>query len=269
MQHLVPRMGFVVVVACLLLLLPHHVAAGTCSPFTNGRTGEVVDPSTWPTTALNLQGSGSSPIPLTFDLNWCQKANLAGGRQQPCAGNAPPTGYVQAFGTTTSGPEECYVSYHSLTSPPAMNSNGNNEVIIGYGGITTSGSSFILNIMISCDGATDYSFTGSTYSTKQVGPSLGFEVRLTSKYACGGAAPAAPARSKGLSGGGVFLILVFVGGGVYAIIHLAINALVRGKRGTDVIPDAWKAFPGLVKDGFSFTGSKLRGLCNKGAYNTV
>lgn len=58
----------------------------------------------------------------------------------------------------------------------------------------------------------------------------------------------------GLSGGSVFLIILFCSFGAYFLVGMLVNAFGRGKSGCDIIPNAefWVSLPGLVKDGSLF-----------------
>lgn len=71
----------------------------------------------------------------------------------------------------------------------------------------------------------------------------------------GGAGPARPGfdRSHRLSGGSIFLIVLFSVLGAYFVFGSVINA-ARGKRGLSVVPNAgfWRDLPHLVADGYRF-----------------
>ena len=66
---------------------------------------------------------------------------------------------------------------------------------------------------------------------------------------------------KGLSGGSILLILVFVVIIVYLIIGIGLQKLKHGATGTDVIPNKsfWFGCGGLVKDGGMFLAGKITG----------
>jgi len=70
-----------------------------------------------------------------------------------------------------------------------------------------------------------------------------------------------PSRSssKALSGGGIFLIIFFVGLFVYCIAGAAYNYKQHHATGTALIPhrDLWFGLPGLVKDGCIFSAQSV------------
>ncbi len=63
---------------------------------------------------------------------------------------------------------------------------------------------------------------------------------------------------SGISGGGVFLILIFVCPLIYVLVFGVIN-FVQGKRGVDLAPhpEFWKEVWSLAKEGVQFTKSKM------------
>jgi len=77
--------------------------------------------------------------------------------------------------------------------------------------------------------------------------------------------PGEGGSSGSLSGGDVFLIIFFIGGFLYVAIGVAYNYKFKGQTGVEMIPNLqfWKALPGLIKDGFTFTGQKFMGLFQK------
>eukprot|EP01060_Flectonema_neradi_P030088 TRINITY_DN42_c1_g1_i5.p1 TRINITY_DN42_c1_g1~~TRINITY_DN42_c1_g1_i5.p1 ORF type:complete len:187 (+),score=39.22 TRINITY_DN42_c1_g1_i5:52-612(+) len=80
--------------------------------------------------------------------------------------------------------------------------------------------------------------------------------------------PGPPSKSDdGITGGGVFLIIFFVGGFLYFAIGAAFMFKVKGERGVNVIPHVnfWKDLPTLMKDGALFLKSKI---C-RGSYQSV
>ena len=62
----------------------------------------------------------------------------------------------------------------------------------------------------------------------------------------------------------MFVIVYFVGGMIFM-------AVVKGARGIEMVPNLtfWQEFPALVKDGFSFTVSKVRGGSGTAGYSAV
>lgn len=74
----------------------------------------------------------------------------------------------------------------------------------------------------------------------------------------------------GISPGSVMLIIIFVGLAVYLIAGIIINAAVRKKTGAEMIPNSefWMDLPKLIRDGFRFLVSKIRGTSNE-TYSTI
>ncbi|KAJ9461638.1 hypothetical protein DIPPA_15423 [Diplonema papillatum] len=116
-------------------------------------------------------------------------------------------------------------------------------------------------------------------ATKQVGGPA-YQCKVTSAAAgindriCQVIPPAAPSPgspSGGLTGGGVFLILFFVGFFVYFAAGSAYMYKVKGETGVNVIPNVelWKGLPGLMKDGAAFLKGKVTGGGSEGAYHNV
>jgi len=83
----------------------------------------------------------------------------------------------------------------------------------------------------------------------------GYKYTLNTAAAC-------PTSPKGLSGGSVFLILLFVFAAVYLIGGVAYNKFQRHESGLELIPNIefWREFPGLVQDGVVFVVHKVRGI---------
>ncbi|CAH1109715.1 unnamed protein product [Psylliodes chrysocephalus] len=64
----------------------------------------------------------------------------------------------------------------------------------------------------------------------------------------------------GMSGGSVFLLILFIVASIYIIGGAALLYFIRGARGVEMIPNIefWKNLPGLVKDGAIFLLSGCR-----------
>jgi len=79
--------------------------------------------------------------------------------------------------------------------------------------------------------------------------------------------------SKKLSGGTVFLIILIVVIPVYVAVGCVYKRKRQGQTGMEACPNVefWRDLPVLIKDGFSFTYRKLRGLCGGSgeSYETV
>jgi len=78
----------------------------------------------------------------------------------------------------------------------------------------------------------------------------------------GGGGGGSSSSSSGMSGGSVFIIIVVVVAAVYVIAGCAFNRVKKGTTGMrESCPqhEFWCDLPGLMKDGFLFTKSKLTG----------
>jgi len=82
----------------------------------------------------------------------------------------------------------------------------------------------------------------------------------------------APKDKKGgsskVTGGGIFLILLFCGSFVYLAIGVVVNKFVRHQEGIEILPNVafWTGFGGLIKDGGKFIVNKT---CRRGGYTQV
>ncbi|XP_072396066.1 cation-dependent mannose-6-phosphate receptor-like [Diabrotica undecimpunctata] len=61
-------------------------------------------------------------------------------------------------------------------------------------------------------------------------------------------------EEHGMSGGSIFLLILFIVAGIYFVGGAALLYFIRGARGVEMIPniDFWRNLPGLVKDGLIF-----------------
>jgi len=68
-----------------------------------------------------------------------------------------------------------------------------------------------------------------------------------------------------LSGGSIFLILVFAGIAAYFLAGVIFLGAVKGQRGKEMIPNLgfWTMVPGLIQDGATFSIKKIKGLAGK------
>jgi len=75
-------------------------------------------------------------------------------------------------------------------------------------------------------------------------------------------------KSGKITGGGVFLILLFCVPTIYLVAGVIVNKFVRHQSGVEVIPNYafWGGFFGLIKDGVKFIGVKT---CRRGGYSQV
>ena len=71
---------------------------------------------------------------------------------------------------------------------------------------------------------------------------------LSSQCACPGGCPEESHRTP-LSAGGVFLLVVFVGGLLYLLLGVAFRWIVVGATGPELIPNRqfWTSLPALVR----------------------
>jgi len=70
-------------------------------------------------------------------------------------------------------------------------------------------------------------------------------------------------RASVMSGGSIFLIILFVVAASYVVGFVAYNyAVKKTQPGPDLLPhlEFWKSVPGLVQDGITFTIQKVKGL---------
>jgi len=73
--------------------------------------------------------------------------------------------------------------------------------------------------------------------------------------------PPPGSNSTGLSGGSIFLIALLVTAVVYCVGGVLFQKFHKQQTGLSMIPNSqfWLSIPGLVKDGISYSWSKLRG----------
>jgi len=117
-----------------------------------------------------------------------------------------------------------------------------------------------------CDPTAGRGFVNGTVAEH---PTCSYTMNIVTSYACAGGAGGG--GSKGLSGGWVFIIILIVCLFVYIVAGCVYQRKKKGASGVESIPNIefWRGLPGLVKEGFSFTWTKLRGLCGKGEYTEV
>jgi len=85
----------------------------------------------------------------------------------------------------------------------------------------------------------------------------GYAASFDSAFACG--------TAGGLSGGSVFLIILFAGFAAYFIGGMVFLAGVKGQRGREMVPNLgfWMMIPGLIQDGATFTVKRIKVLAGK------
>jgi len=106
-------------------------------------------------------------------------------------------------------------------------------------------------VTFTCSSATNPTFTVSEGQNNCV-----FNIGLAA--VCGGGSSGG---GGGLSGGSVFLIILVVVIPIYIAAGFVYKMKVKGTTGMESCPNIefWREIPGLVKDGFRFTISKVRG----------
>jgi len=111
---------------------------------------------------------------------------------------------------------------------------------------------------------------GRANGTVSESPTCTFAITILTDVVCPGGA-GGPPPSRGLSGGSVFLIILVVLLFVYIVAGIIYQRKKKGATGAESCPNIefWRGLPGLVKEGFHFTWTKLRGLCGKGEYTEV
>jgi len=110
---------------------------------------------------------------------------------------------------------------------------------------------------------------GVVNGTVAESPTCTYSMNVITSHVCPGGAGGG--GSKGLSGGWVFIIILIVCVFVYIVAGCVYQRKKKGASGVESFPNIefWRGLPGLVKEGFSFTWTKLRGLCGKGEYTEV
>jgi len=204
------------------------------------------------TQLLNGVNSGT----FDFYFNWCST-----GSQESC-----PAGYV-VQGSANS----CDRSFISWTTGMAYNAQ---TQMVAYVVSDTTGSTASITVTCNPNGAAGAIGCPSSYNVAGTGP-YQYSLSLTSKSACVGAgpgpgpsppgppgAPGSTDSTSGLTGGGAFLIIFFVGSFLYLALGFAYNFKVKGLQGMEALPNIefWKDFPTLVKDGCVFFSDWVRSL---------
>jgi len=138
------------------------------------------------------------------------------------------------------------------TTVAAKYANGDPCTGSGYSGPRTVTAKFICSQQ-----------AGSGFTLIQTpGAQCDYTATYQTPLACGGGG----GGSSGLSGGSIFCIILLCGLFLYIVIGVLYKTFSLGATGAERFPniDFWKDLPGLIKDGFSFTYNKLRGLCGGG-----
>jgi len=219
--------------------------------------GVQVDLSQLPTTKLLNQQQirdGTAGSYFDWDVNFCSKT-------PECAGDTVKQGTYFIAQYTTGSSACSNALFSQMTVAPAVSTTAPNTITISYVDVTGLR---IANVFLTCGDATQ----PLQSATNQFMLSLNSATAVTtftfnwqSAALCASAAPA----SNGLSWGGVYLILFFVGLFLYAAAAVGFN-YYKGMRGKDLAPhpDFWKSLPSLFLDGVKFTAAKVLALCGKG-----
>eukprot|EP01114_Cavostelium_apophysatum_P018338 TRINITY_DN565_c0_g1_i4.p1 TRINITY_DN565_c0_g1~~TRINITY_DN565_c0_g1_i4.p1 ORF type:complete len:252 (-),score=37.71 TRINITY_DN565_c0_g1_i4:78-833(-) len=127
------------------------------------------------------------------------------------------------------------------------------------GGKNQGGNPATLDINFICD---EKAGTGAPTAISTTGSA--FKLEWISQYGC----IAGVGGGRGFPIGGIFLILVFVGGALYLVTGVLLNKFLRHKEGKEIIPqkDFWVNFGGLIRDGGRFIVLKT---CRRGGYSQV
>jgi hypothetical protein len=179
-----------------------------------------------------------------FFVNVCGEASCAGG----ACGCVPPGNAVCQLGSNNVW-YSCglYATQNitTMTSPLGVK--------IQYGGGKPCGSTpRSSTLLIACNEAVTVKFLSVMENIN-----CQYALEFQSKYAC-------PKRSS-LSGGSVFLLIFFLGGGLYFGGGFVYNWKVKHLEGVERIPQYafWSMIPGLIVDGVFFTKNKLLALINR------
>ena len=218
-----------------------------CKP-TEGVDFTNVPKGSCPNIIQYLNGDPGSPY--AFDFNWCNTA-----ASSSCA----PSYVVQGGGGVCDRP---FTGWTSGMSWNAQYQQVSYTVNDGAGTTAT--------VTVTCDpnGADNTITCPSQYQVVGPNPSYQYTISLTSKCACPGGCSGGGGGdvASGLTGGGIFLILFFVGGALYAGIGFAYGFKMLGLTGVEAFPNIafWRDFPALLKEGCGFFVAKVKGLSGGG-----
>lgn len=124
-------------------------------------------------------------------------------------------------------------------------------------GQTCNGNVRKAQIQATCDNTA----TSPTSFSVVENPQCTYTIKFNSAAAC----PTTPPAKSGLSGGSIFLIILFVVGSIYGFGGCLYKKFKMGAEGTEIIPniDFWMTLPTLVIAGVMTTKGCLLGLCGK------
>jgi len=109
-----------------------------------------------------------------------------------------------------------------------------------------------VEIILNCDKATAASVVDLV--VEKPGGTKNYHLVLNTKYAC-------PGVKGGITGGGIFLIILVSVAFLYLVVGMLVMRFGKGATGAEMVPnhDFWVSLPGLFMDGCRFTVAKIRG----------
>lgn len=179
---------------------------------------------------------------VDFALCGALSPTSCGGSSDVAACLEHPQGGKSVLGYTTSR------EYEAMSDPDA----GVVLTLTGQKHGTHSGAFYQLKLTLECDeDASEGAITSKSFP-----PALGgttYEATLKTAVAC-------PIRTS-LSGGTIFLLVLFAVAVVYVGFGALYNWRVRGASGMELLPNAafWREFASLVADGCRFTAARITG----------
>jgi len=184
-----------------------------------------------------------------------------------CATHAPNPGSICQF----KYPKVFYHVLSGFTTPAPVWQPYNNDPKLGVTVTLANGDTCgfsgprTVTINMICTPSVD---PGKTFTVIQPND-CSYDIQFPTAVACPGYQPqnqGGGGGKSGLSGGTIFLILLIVLIPVYIVAGFVYKMKMKGTTGIESCPNIefWRLLPVLIKDGFLFTWSKLRGLCNKG-----
>jgi len=168
-----------------------------------------------------------------------------------CTGVASCCAVCQSWSEDTGPAGACLGLGSKFISASAMSSS---SVKITYGGgdvVTPGNTPRQVDIVINCEqGGSTLGFSSFTPAevTTPPPPYYLYTLTLTSNALCGG-----------ISGGSVFLIILFSAAVLYLIAGVIVNKFHFQKEGIEIVPniDFWKEVPGWIVDGVMLTKTKI------------
>jgi hypothetical protein len=223
----------------------------------------------------NLGGFSFSSITGSFSSPWVPPGNTqaqiisyapcSSGLATGCGSSGPPLNQCermpnccavcQTWNEETTGSQGACLGLS--TNLLTVESTGANSVRISYGrGDLVQTTPRQIDINIQCDPtAAVLSFVNFVEATpsQPPPPSYKYTLSLTSSVLCGGG---------GVSGGTIFVIILFTGAILYVIGGVVYNKFQLQKDGIELLPNVefWREVPGYIQDGAMFTKSKIMSI---------